>query len=80
MESTLDKDIKVTIIKNDESINEFYAESDFYNTGEIYTELPIDETSRLIESNYDDDDWVFYSTNLHDLIKNSVGIAISKIK
>lgn len=78
MESTLEINIKVTIIKKDDTIHEFVAESGGFMDGEIFTQMPIDETSKLIESFVDDDEWFCYSTSLHDIVEKYKGIAISK--
>ena len=77
MESSLEINIKITIMKHDESIHEFDAEADF-TTGRIYTEMPVDETSQLIESFYDDDEEVYYGTDLGHIVEKYKGIAISK--
>jgi hypothetical protein len=77
-----DANIKITIIKNDNTLLDFFAEGDFNNDTYIFTEIPIDENSEFNDGecfNSDDEVEPFYSTSINDLIEKYKSITIQKI-
>ena len=77
-----DSNIKITIIKNDNTLLDFFAEVDFNNETNIYTKIPIDENSKFNDGecfNSDDEVEPFYSTSINDLIEKYKSITIQKI-
>jgi hypothetical protein len=77
-----DANLKITIIKNDNTLVDFFAEGDFNNTTNIYTKIPIDENSKFNDGecfNSDDEVEPFYSTSINDLIEKYKSITIQKI-
>ena len=77
-----DANIKITIIKNDNTLLDFFAEVDFNNETNIYTKIPIDENSEFNDGEcfiFDDKIEPFYSTSINDLIEKYKSITIQKI-
>jgi hypothetical protein len=75
----MENNVKITILKNDDTLVEFLAEADFDNTCFIYTEIPIDENSEF--NDWDEDEqYHFYSTSLDTILEKYKSVAIHKIK
>lgn len=74
-----DKNVKITIMKNDNSLVEFLAETDFDNHADIYTEIPIDENSEFIDADEFEENYFFYSTSLGCLLEKYKSVSISQI-
>jgi hypothetical protein len=77
-----DAHIKISIIKNDNTKVDFFAEGDFNNTTNIYTKIPIDENSEFnvgVFFIFDDKIEPFYSTCLGYLLEKYKSITIQEI-
>jgi hypothetical protein len=74
-----ENNVKITILKNDDTLITFLAEADFENDYFIYTEIPIDENSKLVDFDMDEK-YHFYSTSLGCLLEKYQSIGISQIK
>ena len=75
----MENNIKITILKNDDTLVEFLAEADFDNDYFIYTEIPIDENSEFNDWE-GDEQYHFYSTSLGTILEKYKSVAIQKIK
>lgn len=74
----MENNIKITILKNDDTLVDFLAEVDFHNDYNIYTEKPIDENSEFIDWD-EDEKYYFYSTSLGFLLEKYKSVSISQI-
>lgn len=73
----MDNNVKITILKNDNSIIQFFAETDFDNSCDIYTDIPIEDDSEFVEF---EEEEPFYSTSLVSLLNKYKTIKISMLK
>jgi hypothetical protein len=79
----MENNVKITILKNDDTLVEFLAEVDFDNDTNIYTEIPIDENSEFNDGecfNCDDEAEPFYSTSLGTILEKYKSVAYTKLK
>lgn len=78
--NNIENNVKITIVKKDDFLVDFLAELDFHNVPDIYTEIPIDESSRFISwDDYEDGEYNFYSTSLGCLLEKYKAVVISQI-
>jgi hypothetical protein len=77
----IEKNLKVTILKNEGILVDLLAESNLHNDNDIYTDIPIDENSEFIVDDEDEDEEIqFYATSLDNLIEKYKSITLQKIK
>jgi len=75
-----EKNVKITIMKKNDSLVEFLAQADFNNDTNIYTEIPIDENSEFVDWDEGDEKYQFYSTSLGYLIERYKAVSINEIR
>ena len=75
----LEQNIKVTIITGDNEVHTFLAEMELKDSSDIFTELPIDKTSEMIEPDEHDDYETFYSTTIGNLLSTYGSIVITQV-
>ena len=75
----IEKNLKVTILKNEGILVDFLAEADFNAESSIYTDIPIDENSEFIVDD-EDEEIQFYATSLDNLIEKYKSITLQEIK